>query len=91
VDPRKTNPGSPIPCPFGGAGTDLALHNSSMGGELGGWIAMPHTTFPPSALQSWALEPDANAGAARMSTGTTSNEMSLRTPASLHVVAKFGT
>ena len=52
---------------------------------------MPQITFPPSVLQSWALEPDANAGAPKATTNARIGDMNLRTPASLHAVAKIGT
>ncbi len=64
TDPRKTKPGSPTPVAFG-AGTGWALQSTWIGGVLGGWIAIPHVTFPPSAVHSSApdVEPSAGAGA----------------------------
>jgi hypothetical protein len=50
-----------MPLAFGG-GIDLALQSSSIGGVLGGWIATPQTTFPPSAVHSCAPDVEAGAG-----------------------------
>jgi hypothetical protein len=86
VDPRKTKPGSPIPCPFGGAGTDLALQSSCIGGELGGWIAMPHVTCPSRAVHNCAPEVDARAGAHRLSTPAPSSNPSRYTATSSHIL-----
>ena len=65
VEPRNTKPGSPKPTPAFGAGTDLALQSSWVGGVFGGWIAIPQATFPPSAVHSGALDAviEASAGA----------------------------
>lgn len=63
---RKTNPGSPMPLALGG-GIDLALQSSSTGGVLGGWIATPQITSPPSAVHSCAPDVEASAGTHKLS------------------------
>ncbi len=45
-----------------GAGTGWALQSSCIGGVLGGWIAIPHVTFPPSAVHSSAPDVEPIAG-----------------------------
>jgi hypothetical protein len=90
VEPRNTKPGSPKPTPAFGAGTDLALQSSCIGGELTGWIATPHATFPPNAVHSCAVDAvvEASAGAdetaGRLQIQTRVENSSRRTPTSSH-------
>jgi len=88
VEPRNTKPGSPKPTPAFGAGTDLALQSSCIGGVFGGWIAIPQATFPPSAVHSCAVEFEPSAGADatadRQRTQTRVGNGSRRTPQSSH-------
>ena len=88
VEPRNTKPGSPKPTPAFGAGTDLALQSSWVGGMFGEWIAIPQATFPPSAVHSWAVEVEPSAGADapanRQKTQTRVDNQTRRTPISSH-------
>jgi hypothetical protein len=88
TEPRNTNPGSPKPTFAFGAGTDLALQSSWVGGVFGGWIAIPQATFPPSAVHSWAVEFEASAGADapthRQKTQARVDNRTRRTPQSSH-------
>jgi hypothetical protein len=86
---RNTKPGSPKPTPAFGAGTDLALQSSCIGGVFGGWIATPQATFPPSAVHSCAVEVEPSAGADapanRQKTQAIVDNQTRRTPQSSHV------
>lgn len=90
TEPRNTKPGSPKPTPAFGAGTDVALQSSWVGGVFGGWIAIPQVTFLSSAVHSCALDAvvEASAGAdataGRQQTQTRNENSSRRTPTSSH-------
>jgi len=90
VEPRNTKPGSPKPTFAFGAGTDLALQSSCVGGVFGGWIAIPHATFPPSAVHSGAVEFEASAGVEatvdRERTQAKIENQTRRTPQSSHAL-----
>ena len=80
TEPMNTKPGSPKPTPEGGGGITSEEHRSCIGGELGGWMAMPQSTLPPSAVQKGRNEPDALAAEEPAPSARTARAVPRRVP-----------